>query len=97
MFFESYNENILNSTKNSKRKKRKKGSEISFLYWTKTTTLFCKICFIFEKKEKKVFVNVKSERQFLKVGFDSTEVFVELRVFPKSVMNFELLGLKTNW
>ena len=42
-------------------------------------------------------MNVKSEKQFLKVGFDSTEIYVELGLFPKSVMNFELLRLKTKW
>ena len=32
-------------------------------------------------------MNVKSEKLFLKVGFDSTEIFVELCFFQKSVRN----------
>ena len=40
-------------------------------------------------------MNMKSEKLFLKLAFDPTEIFVELRFFPKSVRNFELLGLKT--
>ena len=42
-------------------------------------------------------MNVMSEKLFLKVGFDPTEMFVELCFFQKSVRNLELLGLKTKW
>ena len=42
-------------------------------------------------------MNMKSEKLFLKLAFDSTETFVELRFFPKIVMSFGLLWLKTKW
>ena len=99
MFSGSYNETILNSTKNSKTKKKetKWNSEISFFILNKNHKIVLQKLLSFWKKKKKVFMNVKSEKLFLKIGFDSTEIFVELCFFQKRVRNLELLGLKTKW
>ena len=39
-------------------------------------------------------MNVKSEKPFLKVRFDSTEIVVELRLFSKKCLECQITGVK---